>query len=298
MPGPVLVGIQLHGGAPSAVERQRRALEALVALDDVRAVHLQFHDAAPLALEGCPSLPVLQLDSNRLTGAAGPRKPIAREVFDALASVAADRGIAYFAYINGDIVVRPEAIDLIRRLGRQTYVFSRGDVDDLAGAVAGLDVATTMMTAGQDMFAVSVDWWRRHAARFRPYILGEGCWDNVYTAAMMCHSDGVLLNREPHILHERHPTAWHAVTPAARWNGMLAALDGRYFSIWCRYWTGLEAARRRAASASEEEALRRSVLVWRRSAPAAALQLVRTVKARARYHRLRREWREAPPLGG
>ena len=45
-----------------------------------------------------------------------------------------------------------------------------------------------MVTAGQDMFVVSVQWWQRNRSRFRPYILGEACWDNVYTAVMMCHS--------------------------------------------------------------------------------------------------------------
>ncbi len=108
---------------------------------------------------------------------------------------------------------------------------------------------------------VSVQWWQRNRSRFRPYILGEACWDNVYTAVMMCHSDGVLLNRDPLILHERHAAAWRDTTPEARYNGLLAALDARYFDLWSQYWHRLEATASPQRHGDEERLVRDIVRV-------------------------------------
>src|SRR5688500_5273347 len=111
------------------------------------------------------------------------------------------------------------------------------------------------------MFVVSVRWWQHNRSRFRPYILGEACWDNVYTAVMMCHSDGGVLNRDPLILHERHAALWRDATPAARYNGMLAALDARYFDLWSKYWHRLEGLRAAESPRSAESSLARELFV-------------------------------------
>lgn len=308
----VLIGLHLYDTDPVSLPRQRRAVGALDALRGVQVVNLQFEGATPISFGEIEPLAVLRLDSTHATGIAGRRKPLTREVFDVLAGEAARRGLTYFAYINNDILVRRSAIDLVRAERRQAYVFSRGEIDQATAErlVSGRgtmdttrtsasspelsrEVAPSMMTAGQDMFVIAVDWWARHRGRFRHYALGEGCWDNVYTAILMCHSDGLLLNREPHILHETHVNVWHAATPAACWNGMLAALDARYFSLWCEYWVRLEALRSESASIDEEQALRDTLLRWRPSTWEAALQVGRSVKARSRYRRLRRTWRAA-----
>jgi hypothetical protein len=146
-----------------------------------------------------------------------------------------------------------------------------------------------LVTAGQDMFVVARRWWSLQRARFRQYIIGEACWDNVYTAIMMCHSDGVILNREPLILHPKHERLWGEATAAARYNGMLAALDARYFSMWSDYWHRLEFARS-SFGPSDEDALRREAFVWRRSAIAAMRQGLRSALAQYRYERLRAQW--------
>jgi hypothetical protein len=104
---------------------------------------------------------------------------------------------------------------------------------------------------------------------------------------MMCHSNGLILNREPIILHERHPTLRHDVTSTARYNGFLAALDARYFSLWCEYWGRLEQARAEGMSAAGQQALRDEVFVWRRSAKSALQQSVRSARARLQFRRRR-----------
>lgn len=264
------------------MERQAGACDALCALDNVEAVNIQFAHGASRQEPRLTTLTALQRDSTAVTGSAGPRKPIALEMFDVLASAAADRGHSYFGYINSDIIVTPALMAAVRRCGRDTYAVSRCDVGGEAG--------DQMITAGQDMFVVSVEWWRSHRTRFRPYILGDACWDNVYTAVMMCHSDGVVWNRDRLILHQSHAAVWRDTTPTARHNGYLAALDARYFHLWSQYWHRLEMLRAAGASESAEAELARATFVWKRSAPDAMRQLIRSARARRRYQRLRAEW--------
>jgi hypothetical protein len=282
----MLIGLQLYAADAAVARRQEHAVGALTRLQGVEALNLQFRDGPRAERAGVETAAVLTGDSIAATGAAGKRKPLAREVFDVLATRAAERGHRRFAFINADIVVRPEAIQAVERLGRESYVISRTDVDDLADSAAH----GRPMTSGLDMFVASTAWWPRHRHRFRQYIVGETCWDCVYAALLMAYSDGVVLNTDTLLLHERHAPSWHEVTPAARYNGMLAALDARYFSLWAQYWERLEALRARGAGADEEDALQRRAFVWRASAYQSARQAVRSVRAKWGYERSRAQW--------
>lgn len=291
----MLIGLQLFDGDAASNRRQRLAVDALVRQRDVQTVNLQFRDGAPCVVPEIETLPLLTLDAAQVTGAAIRRKPITRELFDSLATLAAARGLDRFGFLNSDVIVTPQlfetiaadgAVGAVGADGHDAYAIARADVDDATIP----DGAPVMLTAGHDMFVISVDWWRRESRRFRPYIVGEMGWDVVYTALLMCHANGRILNREPLLLHERHPPAWHADTPGARYNGMLAALDARYFSIWCRYWQALEAARAAGASGEDEARLCAETFVWRPSPVAAARQWGRSVKARRHLRRLQRGW--------
>ena len=278
----MLIGVSAHPGDVGVMLRQEKAGRHLTRLPDVQAVNLQFRSGPTTSLAGIETLPVLVQDSTVVAGPGRRSKPITRELFDVLAQLAAARGHRYFAYINSDIIVRPEAIDAFKRGARETYALSRHDVDnadDLSSASA--------MIAGIDMFVLSVEWWLCHRRRFRGYIVGDACWDDVYAAVMMCHSDGIILNRDPLILHERHPTVWNDATASARYNGFLAALDARYFDLWCTYFYRLEQARAAGASQEVEERLRNEILVWRPSPTEAIKQALRGVRARWRFRRLR-----------
>jgi hypothetical protein len=206
-------------------------------------------------------------------------------MFDVLAEAAASRRCRYFAFINSDIAVTQAAVDAVQRHARDTYALSRCDI----GAPDGAGVSPPV-TAGLDMFVVDVAWWRRHRRRFRDYVVGEACWDNVYAAILMCHSNGLVLNREPLILHDWHAAVWRDETPAARFNGMLAGLDARYFAMWARYWHELTSAGGACLDEAAHEAMIRRVFTWRRSLPQAALQLLRNVRARRRFQRLQAQW--------
>lgn len=282
----MLIGLQLFDGDAASNRRQRLAVEALVRQPDVQTVNLQFQEGEPCVAPELETIPLLARDAIQVTRAAIRRKPITRELFDALATLAGARGLDHFAFLNSDVIVTPRLFDTVRAAGRDSYAIARADVDDATMS----DSVPVMLTAGHDMFVVSVDWWRRESRRFRPYIVGDMGWDVVYTALLMCHSNGRILNREPLLLHERHAPAWHADTPGARYNGMLAALDARYFSMWCGYWQALEAARGAGASAADETRLRDELFVWRPSPVEAARQLGRAVKARLHLRRLQRGW--------
>jgi hypothetical protein len=288
-PTGILIGLQLHPGDAGAERRQRAAVESLLRLEDIGAVNLQFQAGARQEHAGIATLAELREDATTVTGTSDRRKPIAREMFDVLAREAAGRGLRYFGFINADIVVTPAVLETVGRFGCDTYAISRHDVESFDQP----DAAGSVLTPGVDMFVVSCEWWRRQCTRFRPYIVGETLWDNVFTAVMMCHSNGVVLNREPLILHERHEVSRLEPTPATRHNGFLAALDARYFSMWCEYWDALErvrAARHGESDAAAEEVLRRDAFVWRRSPADAVRQTIRAVRARAGYRRLRAAW--------
>jgi hypothetical protein len=282
----MLIGLQLYDADAVTAARQTRAVDALCRLAGVEGLNLQFKDGPQATSTSLENVPVLSGDSIGATGTPGKRKPLAREVFDVLAVRAAAGGHRRFAFINADIIVTAAAVAEVDRLDRESYVISRSDVDDVdRDAPSGLP-----MSAGLDMFVVSTAWWPKNRRRFRQYIVGETCWDNVFTSLLLCHSDGVVLNREALILHERHAPTWHDPTPAARYNGMLAALDARYFSIWARYWEQLEALRARGGSAADEEGLQRRAFTWQPSAYQAARQVVRSIRAKRGYEQMRAGW--------
>jgi hypothetical protein len=282
----ILIGTHFHPANAEGLRRQAQAMDALRALDEVEIVDLQWEpmpDKRPWIRTVCD----LRVDSRGASGCDGRRKPVVSDVMRALAVAAKRGGHSSFMYINADIVVTPAALSLVRANAKQAYAFSRLDVD----RDSGRELETTL--SGIDALVFDLGWWREHQHRFRPYILGEACWDVVYASVAMCHADG-LLAASGEIRHERHPTEW-GQSAFADYNGYLAAIDSRYFSLWCEYYERLKDLRARGGSRDEERALARDTFVWRRSAAAAARQLGRNVKARLSYGRKRAHWNRARP---
>ena len=281
----LVLGTHSYQGDPDAMRRQSCAADALQSLSDVLAIDVQWHDTA-LMRPWVRTVAALRRDSTTVTGRAGRVKPIVSDILDALAAIAEREGCRYFAYMNSDIIISPAAVALIATGGRQAYAFSRMDYDS-----AGRD--TGLVLTGCDAFAFDVAWWRANRHRFRAYILGEPCWDNVYASVLMCHGNGMLVNRDAAIRHELHATAWGGGA-FAEYNGFLAVLDARYFTLWATYHHRLTEARARGASEAEERAIAASVFFWRRSPALALKQAARNVRAHVRYRRLRARWPAAP----
>lgn len=236
----IAIGTRFYPADEGSEHRQARSRASLLRLDEVVPVNLQFADETH-SPGGFRTLPVLRQDSRTVTGAgSGARKPIVSEMFDALAGVARTEGCRYFAYLNADIEVTPAALDTIRHGNRDGYGFSRMDLDPVTGAVIGVEIY------GLDMFAIDARWWTRERRRFRPYIAGEACWDNVYASLICAHGRGAIVNEHPGIFHERHHVQWHD-GPFAEHNGFLAALDAPYFSRWCHYAAKLDEMRKAGA---------------------------------------------------
>ncbi len=271
----LLIGTHTFAASGDAARRQANCLASLVALTDAALVNVQFADE-PHAVDGVETLAVLKKDSCIVSGRAdGKRKAIVRELLDVLASEAGRRGSPYFCFTNADIIWSQAAVDWVLRGGKEAYALCRLDFDGATGADAGIELS------GVDAIAMRPEWYRAHAHTFRDYIIGEICWDNVYTAIVMCHADAAIENRRGLLRHERHAPAQ---SPAfGDYTSLLAALDAEYFHLWCRYWGRLEAWRARGASPEEEARLARDLFVWRPAWYAPGLRLARRVRARLRY---------------
>ncbi len=271
----ILLGVNIYAAASEAARRQDNCLRSLRALSGVRLVNLQFIDDL-IEAEGFETLPLLKNDSRKITGRTGARKPVASEMFGVLAREARRRGCRYFAFSNSDIIITQAAIDRAAEGDKQAYIFSRMDFDGRSGADLG------MLIAGLDLFVIDSGWWLDNERRFRPYISAEWCWDNVYAAITLCHSDGMLLNREPLIKHESHPSAAGS-TAFTRFNGLLAALDRLYFTLWCEYYEKLGRLRARNADLSDELDLQAKVFAWNPSSLDRFVQACRAAKAKLNY---------------
>jgi len=284
----IAIGTRYYPAEPAGERRQERSRASLLGLDAVVPVNLQFVDET-YSPPGFRTLPLLRQDSRTITGAAaGARKPIVSEMFDALAGVARAEGCRYFAYLNADIEVAPAALEMVLREHRDAYAFSRMNLDPVTGAEVGVEVF------GLDMFVIDAAWWARERRRFRPYVAGEGCWDNVYASMICAHGRGEVVNDRPGIFHQEHPAAWHD-SPFAEYNGFLAALDAPYFSRWCHYATRVHEARK-AGTALDARRLAREMLGDARlSVRETARHAARQLRARFRYARSRSSRAAATP---
>lgn len=272
----ILLGVNAFPARGEGGRRQAEALATWRTLDHVQLANLQWADDV-YEVEGFETLPILESDSRTITGKGGRRLPLVSECFERLASLARERGMRWFAYSNGDISITQAAVDLVLRGEHQGYAFCRMDFDPETRE----DVE--MVTAGIDVFAIDVDWWRENSFHFRAYIGGETIWDNVYTGVLLHHADAILLNRDALVRHERHAPADWRNSPFARYLNYLAALDRPYFTLWATYYHRLMEMRARGATAEEEMRMQREVFRRRPSMMDRAVQAARVLKARAKW---------------
>jgi hypothetical protein len=242
-------------------------------------VNLQFADRANLQeMDGFETAAVLRVDSNTVTGRPGVRKPVLSELFTRLAEAAVERGAPMFLFTNSDIIFTSAAFDRIGDGNERAQVVARTDFEPETGR----DLPPLIY--GTDVFAVEAAWWLANRHRFRPYVVGEGCWDNVYTAQLLCWAGGLLLNREPLVRHEAHALAWRQ-SPFAEHNRYLAALDRLYFTRWVTYASRLAVLRRDAsglALLADEQRLQDDVFGdWKPSVFDHVVQALRVAKLRA-----------------
>ena len=198
MPAPaLLVGTHTFAAQVEAERRQAAGVSSLAALSGVEVVNLQF-ESDPHHIAGVETLASLCASSLTVTGRKGVRKPIMSEMFEVLAATAEARGIGWFCFTNADIIFSQAAIEWILGVPGEAAVLSREDFDPTGREAAKMELA------GTDAFAIETRWWKSHRHLFRGYIAGDGGWDNVYTAVLLCHARGVIENRRPLIRHERH----------------------------------------------------------------------------------------------
>jgi glycosyltransferase involved in cell wall biosynthesis len=228
-PVPVIVGAHVHASGAADAARQESFARQLRACQVAELVNVQFvRPDLQQRIADVETLDVLVQDSVSITGRDGPPKPVVSEIFDALADRAVMRRVRYFMYVNADVEVRREAILEIVDGARDAYVFARTECE--AGQ------PWRLLRNGIDAFVFDARWWKCNRNRFRAYLLGEPTWDNVYAAIALSHSDGALIANVGLLCHETHEIAWRH-SPFAEYQRLLAALDARYFTKWCEYYS-------------------------------------------------------------
>jgi hypothetical protein len=272
----LLIGTHTYAARGDAARRQSACIESLQALTCARIVNVQFA-REPHYVDGIDTLPVLRNTSNSLTGRPGPTKPDVSEIFAALSSEAAACGISLFCFTNADIIFTQDAVDWMLATPKDVFVFSRENFDGATGAAQGMELS------GTDVFAMTTRWWGAHAHRFRRYLLGEGGFDNVYTAIMLGHADGAIENRRPLVRHEMHAAGPRPSPYFGEYVRLLCALDALYFRRWCVYWDGIVRMRERGAREAEEASWAREAFTGERTRREALIQRARNAKARVRY---------------
>ena len=287
----LLLGTHTFAAGPDGMRRQAAGVRSLGRLRRVEVVNVQF-ERDPHHMPDVQTLACLPSSSVSVTGRLGVRKPLMSEIFDGLAAAAEARAVEWFCFANADIVFSQEAIDWILAAPGDAAVLSREDFDPAGREPSRIELA------GTDVFAISTRWWKSHRRRFRGYLAGDGGWDNVYTAILLCHARGVLENRRGLIRHERHARP-PMVDPAfGEYTRLQSARDAFYFRLWCRYWDGLVHLRAAGAEEAVETALARTVFVANPSLRDRVVQLARSTKARIRYEVWRQTTRIRASNGG
>lgn len=273
-PRPVIAGAHFFAADCSEASRQASFARQLRGAIGVRLLNVQFADPAlQQHVPGIETVAVLRSDSASESGRRGPRKPIVSEIFDALAARAEAERVRYFLYVNADVEVTPDVIELIAAHARDAYVFARTDVSDTG--------EENVLRSGIDGVAFDARWWRANRARFRPYILGEPVWDNVYAAIALSRSDGIIVARPGLLRHEQHPTD-RRDSPFAEHQRLLAALDAPYFTLWCEYYERIRRVSQALLPAAAARAA--SEVFHRRAGPRSRIvQSARAAKAHLRH---------------
>jgi hypothetical protein len=282
MTGPaVLLGTHTFAGGPDAMRRQAAGVGSLQQLRGVQIVNVQF-ESDPHHVTGLRTLACLRSSSVSVTGRRGVRKPLMSEIFEALAATAEAQGLEWFCFTNGDIIFSQRAADWILAAPGDGAVLSRQDFDPAGREPPSIELA------GADVFAIRTRWWKSHRRLFRGYLAGDGGWDNVYTAILLCHARGVLENRVGLVGHERHSRGPMIDAAFGEYTRLQSARDALYFRLWCHYWDGLGRLRAAGADEAAERALAAAVFVANPSARDRIVQFARAAKARVRYELWRR----------
>lgn len=249
----IVLGTHLYPAAGAAADRMWNAVETWTRLPGVHLVNLQFPDEPdPVVHPAFETRSVLRSDSRSVTGAEGPRKPIVRELLDAVVDAAREKGCEYAGFSNADIRISDRAVSRVIDGGHDAVVFSRMDMDAATGTPLGV------FLSGQDTLFVRPPAYAQVRRRLRPYVVGEMPWDVIYTSILLTHLRAELVNRGDECQHVFHDTIW-VDSPFARHAWRLAHMDWTYFARWYRYYEGAQALRAAGAPASDEDAFRRAV---------------------------------------
>jgi hypothetical protein len=186
-------------------KRQTLALEILRKLkqkhDSVEIYNITFKNEKNV--DGFKHLPVLERCCSDLVKNSIKKKPISKDLFNALAKTDCD----YFLFLNSDIFLTDKCLKLIFEQKHDSYIFSRIDTYDI-NSLNDPIVPMRMEIAGFDAWCVKKDWWLANTDKFPDYIYGEPLWDLHYALTLYYNSNCFLGNKDVFIAHIKHPIQW------------------------------------------------------------------------------------------
>jgi len=222
-----LFGVNLAAFADSGAQARQDQAQALNAAllreaPGGQAVNIAFAGEAPIG--PYPTEARLETCSQQLAPSPdGVRKPVASELFGALARLAKEKGKEAFLFANGDVLLTSvllATLGELRRRGYRNVAITRTDVENFADREPpdwGM-----MHIGGSDAFLVDTEWWLDNERDFGPYLIGEMDWDTVYAGIMARRSPFYYLSHaRGALLHQAHARRWSDKTVRAKHNGRL-----------------------------------------------------------------------------
>lgn len=225
-----LIGTHVYPAKGEDLGRIADAFESWRRLD-VPLVNLAFPDEASRNPSAFEELRCLKRDSNTVTGQKGIRKPLMCDLFDGLFHVAIERNCTYFVFSNADIQLTADFCELVSTCDLDSLIFTRQDYTESPESQD-----SKLFFRGQDTYAVRTKWWSENRHHFRPYIIGESLWDNVYTAKFARKGRSKIIYRKNLCLHQRHEQKWNPGSVFGRYNDMLRLrYDYLDYGMWSLY---------------------------------------------------------------
>lgn len=186
-------------------KRQTFAIEILKKFkkkySEIELYNINYKDTPEI--DGFIHLPVLERTSVDLIPNSNKKKPIAKDLFNALGDTDCD----YFLFLNSDIFLTDKCIKLILKQEFESYIFSRIDTYDI-NSLNDPIVPMRMEIAGFDAWAVKKEWWLKNSEKFPDYIYAEALWDLHYALNLYYNSNCFLGNKDTYIAHIKHPIQW------------------------------------------------------------------------------------------
>lgn len=219
----VLIGANTWG----KYHRQDVAVDSWLHLADTEVStlvrNIQFYDDTCTFENPYDIEPVFSLtrSSNSVIPNYPKKLPFVNDIIHSLFIKAVELGCEYFIFTNSDVILKSNLINYINTSKPDSFACSRLDISNIESFQYILDQNVTPIRyeiAGFDTFVFNVNWYEKHQALFRDYLLGKPQWDQVYATLMKVYGGNHPFGNQlpPYCLHIQHEATWQKEVCAGR----------------------------------------------------------------------------------